>query len=67
MAARLVAAQKILGQQIAGLGPIRPRAPNDTPLGRTSNRRVEVRVVSLASQQMVYADRGDVPEKPGRR
>jgi chemotaxis protein MotB len=53
--------------QIAGLGPIRPRAPNDTPLGRTSNRRVEVRVVSLASQQMVYADRGDVPEKPGRR
>jgi chemotaxis protein MotB len=53
--------------QIAGLGSIRPRAQNDTPLGRTSNRRVEVRVVSLASQQMVFADRGDTPQKPGRR
>ena len=53
--------------QIAGLGPIRPRAPNDTPLGRTSNRRIEVRVLSLASQQVVYADRADTPQRPGLR
>jgi chemotaxis protein MotB len=53
--------------QIAGLGPIRPRAQNDTPLGRTSNRRIEVRILSLASQQVVYADRGGPPERPGLR
>jgi chemotaxis protein MotB len=53
--------------QIAGLGPIRPRAPNETPLGRTSNRRIEVRILSLASQQVVYADRGDTPQRPGLR
>ena len=52
--------------QIAGLGMIRPRAPNDTPMGRTSNRRVELRVVSLASQQLIYADRSDRPERPSR-
>jgi chemotaxis protein MotB len=34
--------------QIAGIGKLRPRAPNETALGRHSNRRVEVRVVSLA-------------------
>jgi chemotaxis protein MotB len=53
--------------QVAGLGPIRPRAQNDTPLGRTSNRRVEVRILSLASQQLVYADRSATPQKPGMR
>lgn len=34
--------------QIATHGELRPRASNDTALGRTSNRRVELRVVSLA-------------------
>lgn len=34
--------------QIASPGALRPRATNDTPSGRHSNRRVEVRVVSLA-------------------
>ena len=53
--------------QIAGLGPIRPRAPNDTPKGRTSNRRIEVRIVSLASSQLSYADRGVGPQRPGKR
>jgi len=52
--------------QIAGLGPIRARAPNDTPLGRTSNRRVEVRILSLASAQLVYADHSDTPQRPGK-
>ncbi|MBK7642581.1 MAG: OmpA family protein [Planctomycetes bacterium] len=74
--ARAQAAAKVLLQgstispeqvQIAGLGSIRPRAPNDTPGGRASNRRVEVRILSLASTQMVYADRGDTPQRPGRR
>jgi len=51
--------------QIAGLGPIRPRAQNDTPLGRTSNRRIEVRILSLASQQLVYSDPNAKP--PGAR
>lgn len=53
--------------QISGLGPLRPRALNDTPLGRTSNRRIEVRILSLASQQVVYADHGDTPQRPGKR
>lgn len=53
--------------QIAGLGTIRPRAPNDSALGRTSNRRIELRVVSLASQNLVYADRSTTPERPHRR
>jgi len=73
--ARAKAAAKILLQgstispeqvQIAGLGPIRPRAQNDTPLGRTSNRRIEVRVVSLASQQVVYADRSEAQKNPAK-
>jgi chemotaxis protein MotB len=73
--ARAQAAAKVLLQgstispeqvQIAGLGPIRPRTQNDTPLGRTSNRRIEVRVVSLASQQVVYADRSAAPPRPAR-
>ena len=53
--------------QIAGLGAIRPRAQNDSPLGRTSNRRIEVRVVSLASQQLVYAEHDAAPSKPTKR
>ena len=74
--ARAQAAAKILLQgslispeqvQIAGLGAIRPRAQNDSPLGRTSNRRIEVRVVSLASQQLVYAERDALPQKPAKR
>jgi chemotaxis protein MotB len=74
--ARAQAAAKVLLQgslispeqvQIAGLGPIRPRAQNDSPLGRTSNRRIEVRILSLASQQVVYADHSDVPQRPGLR
>ena len=75
--ARAQAAAKILLQgslispeqvQIAGLGPIRPRAQNDSPLGRTSNRRIEVRVVSLASQQLVYAEHNEGPaQKPAKR
>ncbi len=73
--ARAQAAAKILLQgslispeqvQIAGLGPIRPRAQNDSPMGRTSNRRIEVRVLSLASQQLVYADRSEVPKPPAK-
>jgi len=73
--ARAQAAAKILLQgslispdqvQLAGLGPIRPRAANDTPLGRTSNRRIEVRVVSLASQQVVYAERSDSQKHPAK-
>lgn len=34
--------------QIATHGALRPRASNDTALGRTSNRRIELRVISLA-------------------
>lgn len=34
--------------QIAGLGPLRPREGNDTAEGRTANRRVEVRVLSMS-------------------
>jgi chemotaxis protein MotB len=31
--------------QIASVGSLRPRAPNDTALGRQSNRRIELRVL----------------------
>lgn len=34
--------------QIASAGKLRPRVTNDSATGRTSNRRVEIRVVSLA-------------------
>ena len=34
--------------QVAGPGAERPVAPNDTPIGRARNRRVEVRIVSLS-------------------
>ncbi len=34
--------------QIAGLGTMRPRKPNDTAINRTANRRVEVRILSLS-------------------
>jgi len=33
--------------QIAGIGSARPTASNETAGGRTDNRRVEVRVLSL--------------------
>lgn len=34
--------------QVAGLGSARPRASNETALGRTQNRRVEVRIMALS-------------------
>ena len=58
-AARAVAAARVLIDsgyvpadllQIAGKGGDRPRRPNDTALDRTWNRRVEVRLISLASR-----------------
>jgi chemotaxis protein MotB len=56
-AARALAAARVILEnstiapellQISSHGMLRPRAPNDTAMGRTSNRRVEVRVVALA-------------------
>ena len=42
--------------QIASTGMLRPRASNDTATGRTSNRRVEVRVIALAKPRIAAAD-----------
>ncbi|HUR28785.1 MAG TPA: OmpA family protein [Planctomycetota bacterium] len=59
-AARAVAAARILIEfgrvppellQIAGRGAERPRRPNDSALDRTWNRRVEVRLISLAARE----------------
>lgn len=42
--------------QIAGLGPARPREGNDTAEGRTANRRVEVRVLSLSKARALQLE-----------
>ena len=34
---------------VSSFGSLRPRAPNETPTGRMSNRRVELRVVPTIS------------------
>jgi chemotaxis protein MotB len=50
-AARIMVAGSGLGPdviQVAGLGASRPREANDTAAGRTANRRVEVRVLSMS-------------------
>ncbi len=39
--------------QIASVGMLRPRTTNESATGRTSNRRVEIRVVSLAKPKLV--------------
>jgi chemotaxis protein MotB len=44
--------------QVAGLGSARPRASNDTPSGRTSNRRIEVRVLALAKADVIPGENG---------
>jgi chemotaxis protein MotB len=44
--------------QVAGIGTARPRASNDTPAGRTSNRRVEVRVLALARPDAGFGESG---------
>lgn len=58
-AARAVAAARVLIEsghvpadllQIAGRGSGKPRRPNDTALDRTWNRRVEVRLISIAAR-----------------
>ncbi|MBK7878595.1 MAG: OmpA family protein [Planctomycetes bacterium] len=47
--------------QIAGIGMARPRASNDTPSGRTSNRRIEVRILALAKPEVAFGDSGPQP------
>jgi chemotaxis protein MotB len=44
--------------QIASPGSERPRASNDSPVGRTSNRRVEVRILALAKPEAAPGDTG---------
>lgn len=44
--------------QISSPGAARPRASNDTPIGRTSNRRIEVRILALAKPETVPGDSG---------
>ncbi len=38
--------------QVASAGALRPRTTNDSATGRTSNRRIEIRVVSLAKPKL---------------
>lgn len=49
--------------QIAGLGEARPRASNDTAAGRTSNRRVEIRILALAKPETAFGESGPQPER----
>jgi chemotaxis protein MotB len=42
--------------QISSVGMLRPRTTNDSATGRTSNRRVEIRVVSLAKPKLVPSE-----------
>lgn len=49
--------------QIASPGSARARATNDTPIGRTSNRRVEVRILALAKPEAVPGDSGPRPKR----
>lgn len=44
--------------QIASFGQLRPRAQNDTPLGRQSNRRVELRVLPMTPNVSPAAAKG---------
>jgi len=63
-AARVMLEQSLLPAelvQVAGIGDARPRASNDSPTGRTSNRRVEVRVLALAKVEAVPGESG--PQK----
>lgn len=63
-AARVMLEQSLLPAelvQVAGIGTARPRASNDTPIGRTSNRRVEVRVLALAKVEAAPGESG--PQK----
>lgn len=43
---------------VSSPGALRPRVPNDTPLSRTSNRRVELRVVPTARRSSPTAPTG---------
>jgi chemotaxis protein MotB len=49
--------------QISSVGMLRPRASNDTPSGRTSNRRIEVRVVALAKRSAAYGESGPTDKR----
>lgn len=63
-AARVMLEQSLLAPelvQVSALGTERPRASNDTPTGRTSNRRVEVRVLALAKVEAALGESG--PQK----
>jgi chemotaxis protein MotB len=63
-AARVMLEQSLLPPelvQVAGIGNARARASNDSPTGRTSNRRVEVRVLALARVEAAPGETG--PQK----
>ncbi len=47
--------------QIGSPGSGRPRATNDSPVGRTSNRRVEVRILALAKPDAAPGETGPRP------
>ncbi|MBI5362645.1 MAG: flagellar motor protein MotB [Planctomycetes bacterium] len=49
--------------QISGPGAARPRASNDTASGRTSNRRVEVRILALAKPETAFGESGPQPKE----
>ena len=48
---------------LSSFGALRPRAPNDTPTGRTSNRRVELRVVPTIRRSTPSAPGGQFQER----
>ena len=59
VAMQMLAVSKLnaLQVQIAGHGANNPSVPNDTPEGRRTNRRVELRIMSLSTERAkAYAD-----------
>lgn len=48
---------------VSSFGSLRPRAPNDTPTGRMSNRRVELRVVPTIRRSAPSAAGGQFEER----
>jgi flagellar motor protein MotB len=49
--------------QIASVGSLRPRVSNDTAGGRTSNRRIEIKVLALARNDAAYRDGSPVERR----